>query len=384
MIADGPSPAGVAATSDMGALVLDARMLSTGIGTYTRNLVEQLTQQSDIPLRLLTLPRYLETLSKYKCSVSIVDVSIYSISEQFRIRQAAKHFEVLHVPHYNAPLLRKGTLLVTIHDLNHILDRSYRRSMKSIVYAQPMLRLVARRADHIFTVSDYSKRQIMEHLGADAERITVVYNAIGAHIAREDHDPARESTNRDFAFDGPYILFVGNLKPSKNVQGLLKAFSVVASRSRVPHRLLLIGDDVAGRRLLTDLRRQLKLESKVISVPRVRDSQLRRAYSGADLTVLPSFEEGFGLPIVESMACGTPVACSRSACLPEIAGNAAEYFDPHDIEEIAEVVERVLSSADRQRELRQLGIERARRFTREAFAHRHIEVYRRYLGQREA
>lgn len=367
----------------MGSLALDARMLSTGIGTYTRNLIEELTQHSDIPLHLLTLPRYLETLSKNKCGVSIVDASIYSISEQFQIARAARNFEVLHVPHYNAPLLRKGTLLVTIHDLNHILDRTYRRSMKSMVYAQPMLRLVARRADHIFTVSGYSKRQITEHLGVAPERVTVVYNGIGAHIVPEERDPARASTNHDFAFDGPYVLFVGNLKPSKNVQGLLRAFSVLQSRSRVPHSLLIIGDDTAGRPLLMDLRRELKLESKVISVPRVTDSQLRRAYSGADLTVLPSFEEGFGLPIVESMACGTPVACSRSACLPEIAGNAAEYFDPHDIEEIAEVVEKALLSADRQRELRQLGSERAREFTREAFGRRHLEIYRRYLGRRD-
>jgi len=363
----------------MGCLVLDARTLTTGLGTYTLNLIQELTEHSDIPLRLLTLSRYRERLAKYKCDIGIVDASMYSIKEQFQIARAARNFGVLHVPHYNAPLLRKGTLLVTIHDLNHILDHTYRRGLRSMAYAQPMLRLVARRADHIFTVSNYSKHQITEHLGVEPDRITVVYNGIGAHITPEDRDPARASTNRDFGFDGPYILFVGNLKPSKNVQGLLKAFSVLQGRSRVPHSLLMIGDDVAGRRLLTDLRRKLKLETKVISVPQVTDAQLRRAYSGADLTVLPSFEEGFGLPVVESMACGTPVACSRSASLPEIAGDAAAYFDPRDIEEIAEVIEGVLLSTERQCELRQLGIERARGFTREAFAHRHLDVYCRYL-----
>jgi len=354
-------------------------MLTTGIGTYTLNLVEELAGHSDIPLHLLTLPRYRETLSKYKCDVSIVDVPIYTIKEQFQIARAAKNFAVLHVPHYNAPLLRKGTLLVTIHDLNHILDRTYRRSAKSIVYAQPMLRLAARRADHIFTVSEYSKRQIVQHLGTEPDRITVAYNGIGSHIFPEQRDAARANINRDFAFHGAYILFVGNLKPSKNLEGLLKAFAILQGRSRLPHTLLIVGDDAVGRQTMLELIRSLKLEGKVIHVPGVGHSLIRSAYSGADLTVLPSFEEGFGLPIVESMACGTPVACSQSASLPEVGGDAAEYFDPRQPESIASSIEKVLLSMDRWRELQQSGFRRAQNFTRQASARRHIEVYRRFL-----
>ena len=355
-------------------------MLSTGIGTYTLNLIEELTQHSDIPLHLLTLPRYRETLSKYKADISIVDVPIYTVKEQFQIAQAAKDFAVLHVPHYNAPLLRKGTLLVTIHDLNHILDHTYRRSMKSLAYAQPMLRLAARRADHVFTVSEYSKRQILEHLGAKPDRITVAYNGVGSHIFPEPRETARAKTNHDFAFDGPYILFVGNLKPSKNVGGLLKAFAVLLGRAKLPHRLLIVGDDAAGRQTMLDLICDLKLEGQVIHVPNVSHEQLRGVYSGADLTVLPSFEEGFGLPIVESMACGTPVACSQTASLPEVGGDAAEYFDPNQPESIAASIEKVLLSTDRWRELQQAGLRRSQAFTRQESARRHIEVYRRFLS----
>ncbi len=360
-------------------LLLDARWLSTGLGTYTMNLIRELSEQSDIQAELLTLPRYRDSLSRYKLPVNVMDVPIYSLREQFQIAWAARSFDVLHVPHYNAALLHKGSLLVTIHDLNHILDCTYRRTIKSWAYARPMLRLVAARADHIFTVSEYSKCKIVEHLNVNSERVDVVYNAIGPHIFPEPHEVALSRVNQDFCFEGPYVLFVGNLKPSKNISGLVKAFAVLKGRSGVPHRLLVIGDDEVGRPELMNLARQLGVDHAVVSVPQVSDEQIRFAYSGAELTVVPSFEEGFGLPVVESMACGTPVACARAASLPEVAGPAAEYFDPYEIESIAGSVQNVLLSSDRSRELRDLGKERAQIFTRGNCTQRHLAVYRKFL-----
>jgi len=365
----------------MSSLVLDARWLNTGLGTYTLNLIRGLRQYGDFSIRLLTLPKYRDCLRQFNYETTITDVPIYSISEQFRIAWAAHGSDLLHVPHYNAPIMRRGPLLVTIHDLTHILDATQRKSLKSWVYAQPMLRLAALRADHIFTVSEYSKRQITEHLGVDEGKVTVVYNAIGPAIFPEPRDGARAKTQQDFSFDGPYIVFVGNLKPSKNFAGLLQALSIVKSRGRIPHRLLAIGDDTAGRPAMMKLAHQLGLEGAVIFVPRVSDDQLRFAYSGADLTVMPSFEEGFGLPVIESMACGTPVACSRSASLPEVGGSAAEYFDPHDVESIAAAVETVLLSSDRWREMQQLGLLRAGRFTCADFTQRHLTVYRKFVRE---
>ena len=364
----------------MSTLVLDARWLNTGLGTYTLNLIRELSQYQDIQLRVLTVPQYRECLSQYNCEITIVDTPIYSLREQFTVAWASKGSRILHVPHYNAPLMHVGRLVVTIHDLTHILDQAQRRSIRSWIYAQPMLRMVGRRADHIFTVSEYSKRQMVEHLGVNPERITVVYNGVGPHIFPQPRDEARAQTSRDFSFAGPYILFVGNLKPFKNVPGLIKAFSLLKERSRLPHRLLVIGDDAAGRPALMKLAMQLGLEGSVIFVPRVSDDQIRAAYSGADLTVLPSFEEGFGLPVLESMTCGTPVACSSAASLPEIGGQAVEYFDPYDTESIVNSLQTVLLSSDRWSQLQQLGLERAGHFTREECAKRHLPVYRRYLG----
>ena len=202
--------------------MIDARCVSTGIGAYTINIVRGMNRCSGFKLRLVTAPQG-KSLLKQSCDdIITVKAPMYSLREQFEIPWAARNCDVLHVPHYNVPLAYSKCLLVTIHDLNHILDHSFRRTVKSWVYAQPMLRWAALRADHIFTVSQYSKRQIIEHLGADEQKITVAYNGVSAHIFPEPREQSRVEINHDFAFDGPYVLFVGNLKPNKNVAGLLQ------------------------------------------------------------------------------------------------------------------------------------------------------------------
>ena len=124
---------------------------------------------------------------------------------------------------------------------------------------------------------------------------------------------------------------------------------------------------------------ELKLAGEIVFAGRVSDDEVRAAYSGADLIVMPSFEEGFGLPVIESMACGTPVACSNVASLLEVAGKAAEYFDPRDIESMAEAIQNVLLSEQRWRELQARGFEQAATFNARDFAQRHITVYREFL-----
>lgn len=364
---------------NMSTLMIDARCVSTGIGTYTINIVRDMNKYNDLKLRLITAPQGKPLLERLCDDIITVNAPMYSLREQFEIPWAARNCNVLHVPHYNVPLAYSKCLLVTIHDLNHILDHSYRRTAKSWLYAQPMLRWAALRADHIFTLSQYSKRQIMEHLGADEKKITVVYCGVSAHLFPEPREQARLEINHDFAFDGPYVLFVGNLKPNKNVAGLLNAFAKTCARHALPHKLLIIGDDAVGRPAMLKLSLELGLEGTTVFVSRVTDDQLRSAYSGADMTVLPSFEEGFGLPVLESMACGTPVACSNGASLPEVGGQAAEYFDPKDQDSICEALERVLLSNDLRAEMRSRGLQQARRFTWQACSELHHDIYRKFL-----
>lgn len=364
----------------MSRLIIDARWLHTGIGAYTLQLVRGLHDCGALPVTLITLPEHRAKLAPFGYEIVLSNARLYSLREQVDVSRAARDYEVLHVPHYNAPVRRRKTLLVTIHDLTHLLDETMGRSLKSRVYARPMLQHVARRADHIFTVSQYSKNKIVEHLGADPGKVTVTYNVVPPHIYAEPRDESRASTSLAFGFSGNYLLFVGNLKPHKNVAGLLKAFAILRQRGRIDHKLLIVGDDRHGRSALARDVADLKLTGEVVLAGRVGDDELRRAYSGADLTVLPSFEEGFGLPVIESVACGTPVACSNTASLPEVAGEAAEYFDPADVESMASAMENVLLSEARWRELQTLGFAQAAKFHGHDFAQRHIAIYREFLS----
>ena len=350
----------------MNTVVIDARCLLTGIGTYTLNLVRGLKSLGEIQVRALTLSSHRDALDPYCDQVDVVSAPIYSVREQFQIPWAARRCDLLHVPHYNTPLFHRGTMLVSIHDLTHILDDTFRATWKSRIYAQPMLRLAAAHADHIFTVSEYSKRQILEHLGAAADKVSVVYNGVSPQFFPELHDESKARAGRCYGFMGPYVLYVGNLKAHKNVAGLIRAFAIVRSRHEIEHTLLIIGGDASGRSELRTLAAECGLNGSAVFVPAVPGELLRTVYSGADLTVLPSFEEGFGLPIVESMACGTPVACSSAASMPEVGGGAAEYFDPRDVESIASSLEKVLFSEERWQRMRKLGIEQAARFTWES------------------
>lgn len=364
----------------MSRLIIDARWLYTGIGAYTLQLVRGLHDCGGLPVTLITLPEHRAKLAPFSYNIVLSSARLYSVREQIDVARAARDYEVLHVPHYNAPVRRRKTLLVTIHDLTHLLYETIGRTLKSRVYARPMLEHAARRADHIFTVSQYSKDRIVEHLGADASKITVTYNAVPPHIYPELRDEARMCTNQTCGFNGNYLLFVGNLKPHKNVSGLLNAFAILRHRGRVDHKLLIIGDDRHGRNAAVREVADLKILSDVVFAGRVGDDDLRLAYSGADITVLPSFEEGFGLPVIESMTCGTPVACSNAASLPEVAGDAAEYFDPADVESMAWAIENVVLSNERWHELQTLGLAQAAKFDRRDFSQRHISVYRELLA----
>ncbi len=362
----------------MRSLCVDARWLFSGIGTYTFNLLRELSQRGELKLHCLTLAEHRTALEPICDSLSILDVPIYSFREQFAVAKDAHPFPVLHVPHYNAPLLRKGTLLITIHDLTHILDARFRNTLKSRLYARPMMLMAARKAVHIFTDSEYCKQQILEHLSVPAEKVTVSYLGVGPQFFPESRDQALQTVKRECEVTRPYVLYVGNLKPHKNVDGLLRAFALARSRTTGDCELLIIGDDSTDGFALKGLAAKLGIRAITKFAGKVSDEVLRAAYSAAELTVLPSFEEGFGLPVLESMACGTPVACSRAASLPEVGGSAAEYFDPHDIESIAATLERLLHSDDDRQRLRQLGFSNANRFTWSACADRHLKIYRQY------
>ncbi len=363
-------------------IAIDARMLgSSGIGTYLKNLLEDYARmECEFSFRL-ACPQE-ESVRKFNSDRFTwvrADAPIYGLREQWQVPRMAKGSDLLHCPHYNVPCFYRGRLLVTIHDLTHIMDRTFRRTLPSLVYARPMLTIAARKADHIVTDSEFIKRQIVQRLRIAPEKVTVIHLGVGLHFRVSDHEEAFQAASSALQLQRPYLLYIGTLKPHKNIPTLIRAFALLCGRKEVKQQLLIVGEDPKWKEGLVSLCSQLGIAGHVCFFPHVAHAILPQVYAGADLMVMPSFIEGFGLPVLEAMACGTPVVCSRAASLPEVAGDAAEYFEPTSVEDLAAAMERVLSSTERQAELRRKGLERAKLFSWEECARRTLEVYREVL-----
>jgi glycosyltransferase involved in cell wall biosynthesis len=361
--------------------MIDARWLAGGIGTYTKELLAGICQSPDgFEVRAIARQRDARLVAQWCPRVKVVNTPTFTLGEQLAVPWAAKGCDLLHIIHYNAPLLHRGSLLVSIMDLIHITDPVYRRSVRSWVYARPMLNLVARKAEHIVTISEYSKAQIVERLGVQAEKVTAIYCGVNGQFRCVDRKKAHAAVSEALGIQEPYLLFVGSLKPHKNIFTLLRAFALLRKRRDIRQRLLIVGDDARWKSLLFEDCSRLGIQDTATFVPYVSQELLPKVYAGADLLVMPSTIEGFGLPVLEAMACGTPVVCSRAASLPEVAGGAALYFDPTSAEELAEKIEKLLNSRELQESLRAKGLERAKQFTWEESTRKHVELYQRMLG----
>jgi glycosyltransferase involved in cell wall biosynthesis len=178
----------------------------------------------------------------------------------------------------------------------------------------------------------------------------------------------------------PFLLYVGNLKPHKNVPTLLRAFAQLLQRRTLPHRLVLVGDDARWKHSIVEECSRLRIRDRTLFIPYVDQALLPKIYAAADLLVMPSAAEGFGLPVLEAMASATPVICSRATSLPEVAGDAALYFDPTNSEELSLVMERLFESTELRDCLRRKGLERAKQFTWQASTTKHLDLYHRVLG----
>jgi glycosyltransferase involved in cell wall biosynthesis len=239
-----------------------------------------------------------------------------------------------------------------------------------------MLRIAARKASHIFTVSEYSKRRLVEELHISEEKVTVVYNGVGAQFSPGDRAQAREGVALGYSVSLPYILYVGSLKPHKNITTLLRSYASLWAGRMPEADLVIVGTGDPGKAELESLANALGVHP--VFITDARDDQLVELYRAAEVLVLPSFEEGFGLSIVEAMACGTPVICANAASMPEIAGEAAILFDPHDVQDLIRALTSLLSSSDLRRSLRERGLIRAKQFTWLETASRHIPVYEKF------
>ncbi len=253
---------------------------------------------------------------------------------------------VFFSPGYNPPLAARQPFVITVHDLNH-LDRSENRSLAKLLWYRCVLRRACRRAAAVLTVSEFSRRRIVEWAAVPPARVVNVGNGVGAAF-----QPGASGQT------GGYLLCVGNRKGHKNELRVVESFARALPTSSL--RLRFTGD--ASAPLLARAVR-CGVGSRVEFTGPVPDDQMPALYRDAVALVFPSLYEGFGLPVVESMACGTPVITSNTTALPEIAGGAALLVDPASVLAIAAAIARLTGDSALRRSLRRRGLERAARFT---------------------
>jgi glycosyltransferase involved in cell wall biosynthesis len=255
--------------------------------------------------------------------------------------------DVLHCPTYRGPLQSANPFVVTVHDLA-VLRHPQAFNRWTRTYSPRVVPLVLRAARRVIAVSEFTRRELMELLGVPAAKIRVVPNAV-----------AEEFTNEGPAAEGEYVLAVGTLEPRKNLHRLVEAVRRTEVELRVVGARGWGGVEVGG--------------NGVHWLGEVTDSELARLYRGALCVAYPSFYEGFGIPVLEAMACGVPVVTTRGTAMEEVADGAAVLVDGHDSDEIAAGIERATSQRE---QLVPRGLERARAFRWEAVASATVDVYR--------
>lgn len=363
-------------------IAFDLRRISNpGIGRYMKCLAESVIAQAPQHEYLLILPPEGECLVHAPNAQKLcTGLKYYSFREQFELpRILSRHkVDLLHSPHFLLPLVRPCSAVATIHDVIYMACPEDLPSSAGRLYYRAMMNACSRMATRIVTDSEHSKDEIIRYLHADPAKIEVVYPAVDSFF-QSPADPAEVASGRSrFGIDRDYIVCVGIYKPRKNHAGLLKAFQLLL-KDGVQSQLVIAGPMGEGNSILQRLAAELGIARHVVFTGFVNDADLRALYSGARVCVCPSFYEGFGFTVLEAMACGTPVVCSSATSLPEVAGKAALYFDPHKPEEMAVQLLRAFSGDSLRTSLIADGRSNLLRFSWEETAQQTLEVYHQAL-----
>jgi glycosyltransferase involved in cell wall biosynthesis len=283
--------------------------------------------------------------------------------------------DVLHVQ-YTAPMLTKIPTVVTVHDVSFIEHPEYftasRRSQLRITVGRTV-----KSAARILTVSEFSRDAILRAYDVPSGKVRVIPNAANPAFRVIGREQAQGAVRNRLGFENPFVFSVGDLQPRKNQIGLINAFSkLVTDCPQLKHHLVLTGKETWFTPKVREAARSCGFASRIHFTGFVSDEDLLELYNACDCFVFPSFYEGFGLPILEAMACGRAVACSNTSSMPEVADGAGLLFDPHQTSEITRAMKDILLDSELRARMERLGVQRAAGFTWKRSARATLEVYK--------
>ena len=363
-------------------IAIDARKLRDfGIGTYIRNILTELSRlDRTTEYIVLCRPDDLDAGDVLGRNFRMVPETAptYSVAEQFRIplSLSRERVQLVHEPHYVLPPLVRCRSVVTIHDCIHLMFPQYLPGRLAHVYAKGSMWSATRKANRILTVSEASKRDILRFFDVRPEKVVVIHNAIDERFLAPVDPQRMDLVRQRYQLDHPFVLYVGNIKPHKNIERLIDAFGRARARGCEDDlKLVIIGDEISKYPALRQSVHKHKLDKHVRFLGFQPIETLTAFYRLARAFVFPSLYEGFGLPPLEAMACGTPVVTSNVSSLPEVAGGAALLVDPYDADAIAEAICLAVSDQALRADLVRRGHERARSFSWTQSVKRIHEIY---------
>ncbi len=367
----------------MAVIAIDGRKyFDFGIGTYIQQLVKSLSllgsghkfilysSPSDIPA--IALPS----------GWTIADAKYpkYSLSEigPFGLQIRRDKVDVFHEPHYTLPFGIKDISVVTIHDIIHLrfADRFGRLQR---TYSHAMIWHSLRNSRFVIADSEFTKRDILSTFRVNPDKIKVIHLGVGEQYRQLRVNREFDDFRQRFGIKRQFILYVGNVMRHKGIETLLEAFRLI--RTSTDLDLVLVGGSIRQDPALGALASDSGIAERIKELGRLKDDDLVTAYNAAEVLVMPSRYEGFGLPALEAMACGTPVLVSNAASLPEVVGDAAIIFGVGNSRELADGLLRLMKEAALRQEMIRKGQERAKKFTWTETAVRTLDLYQQIIAQ---
>ena len=363
---------------------IDARFIGpqgTGLGKYTEKLILNLTKIDKKNQYVIFLRKenfnYLK-IGERRFKKVLADIPWYSLREQLELPKifAKENLDLLHVPHFNAPLLSRQKFIVTIHDLIHhqfsetsattknqlffkIKRFAYKRVIKNAIF----------KSQKIIAPSNFVKSDILKNFKVEPNKIVVTYEAAEEEYSNDKRSTGFASEARRAMNDQRFLIYVGNAYPHKNLERLLDAIKILNTKL-----ILVCPRGTFSERLKTEIEKR-DLQKKVDLKGYLEPKELNTLFQKATAYVFPSLSEGFGIPGLNAMASGLPVVCSNIAVLKEIYGDAAIYFDPKDEKDIAKKINQILTQPKTRSDLVKQGIEQVKKYSWLKMAQQTLKIY---------
>jgi glycosyltransferase involved in cell wall biosynthesis len=336
---------------------LDSNNTNFFYGYYSKNLIEPSSTKSNIK-RLKSL------ITKYSIIKRVVRKTLHISSRVFK-----PTYDIYWQPNFIPNSGIKAKKIVTsVHDFSFLLHKEFHPKERIEYFENNFFKNIYR-SDIIITGSNFSKQEILDRLEFKDRDIKVIYHGINHNIFKLYKD-----IQIDFKLPKEFIFTVGSIEPRKNLIGLLKAYDGLDKSIKKEYKLVIAGFKGWENKEIMKLIKQNKDFIQYLGY--ISDDELAKVYNLSSLFIFPSFYEGFGLPILEAMACGTPVISSNSSSMPEVGADSVIYCNPNDIDDIKNKIEMVLNDKDLQQKMIAKGLERAKEFSWEKSANEHITLFK--------